>query len=231
MPDTNLHFETVLFDLDGTLIDSIRLILDSFHHTLAAHGKAAASDGELLVHVGTPLTRHLAHYAEDPAEVEAMIATYRAWNLAHHDGAVRAFPGAVAAVHALANRVAQLGVVTSKQRAAAHRGLAVAGFCADTERLAPFQVLVGADDVALHKPDPTPLLAALERLGASRERAAYVGDSPHDLAAARAAGLTAVAVGWGPFPRAALDQVGYDLWLDTPPALAALGRAQPARRS
>ncbi len=224
-------FETVLFDLDGTLIDSIRLILDSFHHTLQVHGKAPQSDAEVLVHVGTPLTRHLAHYAAEPGELERMIATYRAWNLAHHDAVITAFPGAVAAVRTLAERVPRLGVVTSKQRAAAHRGLAVAGYCADTEVLAPFQVLIGADDVTEHKPDPTPLLAALTRLGATTANAAYVGDSPHDLAAARAAGLTAVAVGWGPFPRAALDAVGYDLWLETPAELSQLAAAQPARRS
>jgi pyrophosphatase PpaX len=230
-------FTALLFDLDGTLIDSIRLILDSFHHTLRAHGIPPQSDAELLVHVGRPLAVHLAHYTRGPGsvsddgapvcDVEALVATYRAWNLAQHDQLVRAFDGAVEAVDAIAALGLPLGVVTSKQRAAALRGLEVAGFCRQAGALAPFEVLVGADDVTRHKPDPLPLLVALERLGVPPARAAYVGDSPHDLAAARAAGMTAVAVGWGPFERSALAAVGYDHWLEHPADLVRL--AQGAR--
>ena len=226
-------FDALLFDLDGTLIDSIRLILDSFHHTLRAHGKPPQSDGELLVHIGTPLITHLGHYAaaspsptdvRSSSEVQSMVATYRAWNLAHHDRTVRAFAGAVEAVDALAALGLPLGVVTSKQRTSALRGLEVSGYCRRPGTLEPFELLIGADDVERHKPDPMPLLVALQRLGVAPSRAAYVGDSPHDLAAARAAGMCAIAVGWGPFERRVLEAVGYDHWVDRPAELIGLAR-------
>ncbi|MEZ6017390.1 MAG: HAD-IA family hydrolase [Planctomycetota bacterium] len=222
MTTTLKPIETVLFDLDGTLIDSIRLILDSYHHTLAAHGKPAQSDAELLIHVGTPLARHLAHYSSVEEEIRAMVDTYRGWNLAHHDGAIRPFEGAIDAVRALVARGRRLGVVTSKLSSSARRGLVIAGYCAPASGDAPFEVLVGSDDVAVHKPDPAPLLAALQALGVSAERAAYVGDSPYDLMAAQAAGMRAVAAGWGPFAPELLAEVGYDTWLEHPAQLAQL---------
>ncbi|MEP6574638.1 MAG: HAD hydrolase-like protein, partial [Gemmatimonadota bacterium] len=87
--------ETVLFDLDGTLIDSIRLILDSYHHTLATHGLPPRSEAEVLFGIGIPLRVQLAKYAESENEVDALIATYRTFNLANHDRMVRAYPGVV----------------------------------------------------------------------------------------------------------------------------------------
>src|SRR6266581_1252348 len=73
--------QTMLFDLDGTLIDSVRLILDSYHHTLATHGLPPRTDEEWLRGVGTPLPVQFADWAEDPDTLEALIATYREYNL------------------------------------------------------------------------------------------------------------------------------------------------------
>ena len=86
---------TVLFDLDGTLIDSVRLILDSYHHTLASHGLEARHDDFWLEGLGTPLRVQFKPWAHDPAKMEAMIATYREYNLTRHDGMVTAYPGVV----------------------------------------------------------------------------------------------------------------------------------------
>ena len=83
----------VLFDLDGTLIDSIGLIVESFHHTFAAFGLPARSDETWLHGIGTPLRGVLAPWARDEAMLDAMVAVYRAHNLAHHDARVRAYPG------------------------------------------------------------------------------------------------------------------------------------------
>src|SRR3972149_4274468 len=89
---------TVLFDLDGTLIDSVRLILDSYHHTLAHHGLPARTDEEWLKGVGTPLTVQLAEWRDELGTIEAMIATYREYNLKHHDRMVTVYPGVVDSV-------------------------------------------------------------------------------------------------------------------------------------
>ena len=90
--------QTVLFDLDGTLIDSIRLILDSYHHTLAVHGLPPRSDEEWLRGVGTPLHVQFAEWRHERDQLDAMIATYRAYNLAHHDRMVTVYPGVVPAI-------------------------------------------------------------------------------------------------------------------------------------
>ena len=86
---------TVLFDLDGTLIDSIQLIIDSYHHTLEVHGLPPRTDQEWLDGIGTPLRVQFAEWAHDEERMEAMIATYRDYNIFHHDSRVTVYPGVV----------------------------------------------------------------------------------------------------------------------------------------
>jgi len=209
--------DAVLFDLDGTLLDSMELIRRSYGHALRVHRGVEPEHESWLEGIGRPLRWQFARHAQDPAEVEAMIATYRAHNLAHHDAAVSAFPGAIEAVRALAERGLGLAIVTSKLRSGALRGLARGGF----EDL--FPVIVAADDVKEHKPDPAPVRAALAALGVEASRAVMVGDSPHDLAAGRGAGTRTAAVAWGPFPPEALRACAPDYWLEQPAAIARLG--------
>jgi pyrophosphatase PpaX len=195
----------------------MELIRRSHAHALRVHLGIDADHDAWLEGIGRPLRWQFARVAREPAEVEAMIATYRAYNLAHHDASVAAFPGAIEAVRALAARGLGLAIVTSKLRHGALRGLARGGFDGI------FSVVVGADDVAEHKPHPAPVLAALEALGVDARRAVMVGDSPHDLASGRAAGTRTAAVAWGPFPPAALRACAPDVWLDSPAAIARLG--------
>lgn len=215
--------DVFLFDLDGTLIDSIELIRRSLEHTLASHGFARPTREEWLAGLGVPLGGQLRRYTDDPRLIEAMTRTYRTWNLAHHDAMVRPYAGVAEALDALARRRGRLGVVTSKQHASARRGLERCGLWRRIE------VLVGADDVDQGKPAPDPVLLALELLGARPERAVYVGDSPHDMAAGRAAGTRTAAVLWGPLSRAELAGHRPDLWVETPADLAWLG-CTPLRR-
>jgi pyrophosphatase PpaX len=206
---------TYLFDLDGTLIDSVDLILTSYRYTMVAHGRDERDDRFWLAGLGTPLTAQFARVSDDLAEVGRMVETYRAYNLANHDRLVRPYDGVAGAIAELARR-GKLGVVTSKAHDAAARGLRLVG-------LDPyFPVIVGEDDVTRHKPDPAPVLAAIERLGADRGTTVFVGDSPHDMAAGRAAGVRTAAVLWGPFGQPDLEPQAPDYWLQRPADLARL---------
>jgi pyrophosphatase PpaX len=207
--------QTFLFDLDGTLIDSVRLILDSYHHTLAAHGLPPRSDEDWLRGVGTPLTVQFAEW-QDPGMLEALVATYREYNLANHDRMVTVYPGIVEAVQAVRNAGRATGLVTSKNRAGALRGLALA------KLEAMMDVLVCADEVTNPKPHPEPVEKALALLGAEPATAVYVGDSIHDMVSGRAAGVRTAAALWGPFGREHLAGATPDYWLETPGDLAAL---------
>jgi len=215
-----LPFRNYLFDLDGTLIDSVELILRSYRHTAQIHLGTVPPDEVWLAGIGTPLRRQLEGLSADRDVVDAMMDTYREYNRLHHDDLIAEFPGMREAIDSLHRRRANLGVVTSKLGKSARRGLAVCGLAE------AFSVIVAADDVDRHKPDPAPVLLALERLGADAEETIFIGDSPHDLAAGRAAGVATGAALWGPIARAVLESQEPDYWLDGPEGIVALDGTQ-----
>lgn len=207
---------TVLFDLDGTLIDSIELILASYRHTLAAHGRPPVPDAEWLRGVGTPLRVQLGPWAESADELQALIATYRDYNLAHHDRMIHAFPGIAELMLGVRTARLRTGVVTSKNREGTRRGLRLFG-------LEEFiEVLVCADDVERPKPHPEPVERAVRELAADPATTIFVGDSIHDLHSGRDAGVLTGAVLWGPFRREELEPAEPDFWLETPADLGKL---------
>lgn len=208
--------QTVLFDLDGTLIDSIQLIIDSYHHTLAVHGIPARTDQEWLDGIGTPLRVQFAEWAHDEERMEAMIDTYREYNIFHHDSRVRVYPGVVDMVQAVRAAGCRTGLVTSKNRVGAFRGLRVAGL---EEAM---DVVIGADDVVHPKPHREPVDRAVAHLGADPATTVYVGDSVHDMHSGRSAGVRTAAVLWGPFGRSDLEPAGPDYWLEHPRELVSL---------
>jgi len=206
------RFETILFDLDGTLIDSTELILSSFRHTMRTHLGRQLPDEDWLSTMGRPLRVQLRDFARDEADVEAMMATYSTHNDEYHDAAIAAFPGVAPLLGALIEAGYTLGIVTSKRREFALRGLRVSGL-----PLEWFGAIVTADDVERHKPDPEPLLVALRTLGCeSPGTAMYVGDSPFDMAAGQAAGMATVAVAWGPHDEESLARHSPDFTLVKP---------------
>jgi pyrophosphatase PpaX len=209
---------TVLFDLDGTLIDSVRLILDSYHHTLAAHGLPPRSDEEWLEGVGTPLTAQFGALQDTAGMLDALIATYREYNLKHHDRMVTVYPGVVNVVRELKRDGIATGLVTSKNRSGALRGLTLA----QLESL--MDVMVCADEVENPKPHPEPVEKAVRLLGADPATTVYVGDSIHDMRSGRAAGVRTAAVLWGPFGRGHLEGARPDYWLERPADLLGLVR-------
>ena len=185
----------VLFDLDGTLIDSIELILNSARYAFHGRGAEPPSDAEWLTGVGIPLVTMFQRFTPDAGEVEALIAKYREYQLEHHDRLVRAYDAVVETVDFIRAAGHPVGVVTSKTTWLARRGL-------DHVGLGPhFDVVVGCDSCDRHKPDPQPVHVALESLGYDAADAVFVGDSVHDMRAGNAAGVITIAALWGPFTR------------------------------
>ncbi len=209
-------YANVLFDLDGTLIDSIGLIVDSFHHTTDAFGLPRQRDEVWLAGIGTLLRTALAPWARDEAMLDALVATYRAYNVEHHDARVRAYPGAREAVLELLAAGVRLAVVTSKNRQGTLRGLRAAGLSDVIE------VLVCSDDVTHHKPHREPVDRAVSLLAADRAATLFVGDSVHDMHAGRAAEVRTGAALWGPFARADLERGEPTHWLASPRDVVAL---------
>ncbi|MDA1264445.1 MAG: HAD-IA family hydrolase [Planctomycetota bacterium] len=202
--------EAVLFDLDGTLLDSIDLIVASFEHTLREADLAPRSRQQILAEIGRPLLRVFPEWSGAPQRTQELIAIFREWNLDHHDELARPFPGVVDAVAQLRSAGMRMGVVTSKLSDSARRGLALCGVEDAME------VLIACDDVERHKPDPLPVLLGCERLGVAPERCAYVGDAVVDLLAGRAAGVQTAGVGWGSETAHELLAHEPDWWFERP---------------
>lgn len=186
------HVRCVLFDLDGTLIDSVALILASFRYATETVLGRSMTDEALLRNVGMPLLPQMEILA--PGRGEELTQVYREHNSANHDTMLKAYPDVPEVLDGLREKGYRLGVVTSKGTPLMLRGLERFGLAGR------FDVLVSMDDVEAHKPDPEPLLFAASELGVEPAECAYVGDSPHDVAAALAAGMTAIGALWGAFP-------------------------------
>lgn len=222
MPDAT-PFATYLFDLDGTLIDSTDLIMEAFRHTMRTHLGAVPDENRWRAGFGRPLRPQLANFARDAGQAGRMVDTYRDFTDLHHDRLLRPFRGIDEALTALRRGGARLGIVTSKTNGLARRGLARCGLDGR------FDALIGMDDVQPHKPHPAPVRAALRLLAAPADSAVFIGDSPYDIQAGRAAGVHTAAVLWGAFGRKELDPETPDYWLTEPAGIAALagGGATP----
>jgi len=200
--------EVVLFDLDGTLIDTIELILASMRHATETVLGEALPDSVLMHNVGVPLRVQMREF--DSGRAEELLTCYREHNEIVHDDLVGEYPGIEAGLQSLVRDGYRLAIVTSKSKPVAMRGLEI--FALEDY----FETVVAYEDTEIHKPEPEPLLEAARRMGVAIERCAYVGDSPHDMNAAIAAGAVPIAALWGPFaervlepgPAAALGELG-----------------------
>lgn len=184
-----MRYPTVLFDLDGTLIDSGAMILASFRHATQTVLAREIPDEELVAAVGGA-TIHEQMRSFDPDRVDELVDVYRAHNILLHD-ALEAFDGVEELLATLVAEGRRLAIVTAKRRA----GVDLAFQALGIDRY--FDAVVSAEDTERHKPDPEPVLLALARLGADPPEAAFVGDSPFDVGAGKAAGLFSVGVSWG----------------------------------
>ena len=214
----------VLFDLDGTLIDSIALLLASVHHAFSTYPGRGPSDDEWIAGIGTPLRSQLQAFLPSDDEVERLALVYRTFQREHHDELTTIYPGTLEAIQTLASAGHPMGIVTSKSNAMMDRSLVFTG-------IAPYmQSAIGCDSCDRHKPDPLPVQLALQELGYSPTEAIFVGDSPHDMNAGNAAGVTTIAALWGPFTRAQLEPTHPTHYLerifDLPPLVARIQSGQ-----
>jgi len=184
-----VRYPVVLFDLDGTVIDSGAIILASMRHAAETVVGGEWSDQELMQAVGGPgLEAQMV--ALDPTRVDELVQVYRAHNEPLHD-TLECCLGMEDVLSELRERGHRLGIVTAKRRVTVDLAFARLPI----EHL--FETVVGGDETQQHKPHPAPLQLALERLDARPEDAAYVGDSPFDMQSAKAAGVYAIGVSWG----------------------------------
>lgn len=180
---------TVLFDLDGTLADTVPLIVATFRRTVSELLGWEPTPEQCKEWIGRSLPETFSVLA--PGRADELSAHYRKWNLANHDVYVRPFDGVSELVDALHASDRTFGVVTSKRHDAAVMSLACVGL---TGRL---PLLATEGDTRAHKPSPAPLLHALRRLGADPADAVYVGDAVVDMQAAQTAGMLSIGVTWG----------------------------------
>ncbi len=184
-----MRYDPILFDLDGTVVDSGAIILASLRHATQTVLGQTIPDERLLATVGgSGLASQMRDF--DPERVEELVRVYTEHNKPLH-AELGACEGMLDLLEELKRAGRKLGIVTAKRRMTV--GLAFE--TVPIEHL--FDVVVAGDETERHKPHPEPLLRALAQLGASADTAAYVGDSPFDIQAAKAGGLTAVAVTWG----------------------------------
>jgi pyrophosphatase PpaX len=205
----------VLFDLDGTLVDTIGLLLECVHHSFEGRSPVP-TDEEWIAGIGTPLRKQLGAYVSTDEEIDNLVDRYRTFQRIHHDRMTNAYPGVIETLTELERRGHPMGVVTSKSNEMMDRGIAHTG-------LDKFmKTTIGADSCAIHKPEAFPVLLALKELGYSSDEAVFVGDSPHDIQSGNAAGVVSVAALWGPFTKVQLAPSNPREYLDRITDLPAL---------
>lgn len=213
----------LLFDFDGTLVDSIELILTSARFAFQGHDGRVPTDDEWRAGIGRPLVDAFRDFVDDEEEVTRLVARYREYQMVHHDKLLQAYDGVVDAIRGFAASNHPMALVTSKSDLLAKRGLEVIGL----DDAIP--VVVGCDSCTRHKPHPEPVERALTLLDVTAREAIFVGDSPHDVASGRAAGVFTVGVTWGAFSADAMRHSGADAVIENIRELAATVRDLSSR--
>lgn len=203
-----MKYKAVLFDMDGTLLDTLADMAAAVNHILSVHGYPLRTEEEVRAFVGNG-ARKLMERALPPDVTgdafEALLEEYRQWYEAHACVMTVPYPGVPAVLAALHRAGVRCAVVSNKPDGAT-RELAA--------RFFPGLPAFGQQDGIPAKPAPDMVYHALAELGVEASAAAYVGDSEVDVALARNAGLPLVAVSWGFRGREALEEAGAALVVD-----------------
>jgi len=205
---------TLLFDLDGTLINTNELIIASFQDTLDHYYPTKYGRDDIIHFIGEPLETSFQRV--DPERIEEMVTHYRTHNVAHHDELVTEYPHVKETLQALADAGYRLGIVTTKRWDTVVMGLELTG-------LKPFfEVVVTIDDIKNPKPHPEPVQLALKQLNSLPENAIMVGDSPSDIESGRRAGTKTVGVAWSIKGEAMIREAQPDFVVDDMQELLAI---------
>ena len=198
---------TLLFDLDGTLVNTNELIIQSFMHTLGHYYPGRFKEEDLIPFMGPALEESFS--SVDPERTEEMVQMYIAFNRENHDRFVTEFAGVYETVKKLKEQGYKLGVVTTKRAEIVALGLKL------TNLESFFETVVTFDDVTKLKPDPEPVYKALEFFGSRPEEAMMIGDNSHDILAGKNAGTQTVGVAWSLKGKDFLMRYEPDYMLDT----------------
>ena len=201
--------QAVLFDLDGTIMDTNELIIQSFMHALDGVVPADFGREHIIPSMGQPLTDQLRLFS-GRENVEELAQAYREYNIRNHDEMVELFPGVAEVLPILKRHGLKLGVVTTKMRLTTERALRLFGL------YELMDVIITLDDVEFAKPHPEPIEKALKAIGTEPAHTLMVGDSPVDIESARRAGAASVGVAWSLKGEAVLlesgaEHVGHDM--------------------
>jgi pyrophosphatase PpaX len=205
-------YEAVVFDLDGTVVDSVELIIVSFQHALREVLGRELSREAAIAWVGMPLLEQMQRFS--PEHADELVDVYREFNHREHDRMLTLYEGIQHLLEGLRHAGVKVGLVTSKSRFTTQMAFDLTGI------EVYFDSIICAGEASGNKPLPDPILACLKPLAVGPAAAAYVGDSPSDIQAALAAGVTAIAVTWGVFPAEKLVAEKPDVLVHTIPELA-----------
>lgn len=201
-----MNINTILFDLDGTLIDTNELIISSFLHTLNKFYPDQYKREDVLPFMGPTL--HETFSGIDQERVQELIDTYREYNISNHDLLVKEFEGVFETVQWLKQEGYKLGIVTTKMSNVVMMGLKL------TKLDQFFDVIVAIDHVTHPKPHPEPIEKALQQLDAKPEEALMVGDNHHDIVGGKNAGTKTAGVAWSAKGREHLAKYESDFMLE-----------------
>ncbi|GGD28746.1 pyrophosphatase PpaX [Pontibacillus salipaludis] len=202
-----MTIRTLLFDLDGTLINTNDLIIASFLHTTETYSDEEYTREDVLKFIGPPLEESLRKINPE-ADVEEMMNTYRTHNHENHDRLVEAYDGVVETLEKLKQAGFKLGIVTTKMRQTVDMGIEL------THIADKFETIVTLDDVTHAKPHPEPVVRAMKELDAKPEETIMVGDNTHDIESGQNAGTKTAGVAWTVKGRKVLDDLEPDYMLE-----------------
>lgn len=185
---SNHEYKALLFDLDGTLIDTNELIIDTFLHVLGEKFPGKYDREAVIPFLGPSLEDTFS--SVDSTQMDELTASYKAWNEKMHDEMVVGFEGVAETLHLLKEKGYKLAIVSTKRRVMIEKGLNII----QCQHL--FDTIVGLEDVKNTKPDPESLELALQRLGIAKENALMIGDNYHDIVGGQNASVDTAAVAW-----------------------------------